>query len=87
LRCYAVIIYAANEKNGPDSDVADLMDGAAWPVTMAYFPVGETAEVPEYELSFQLLPNGVIRSLTQDSGAYTLSMQLKSISPRAGGCS
>jgi EipB-like len=65
---------------------ADLLNGPYWPVTMAYFPLGKNAEVPEYELDFQVLSNGVIRAMTQDYGAYTLSLRLTGISPRNGGC-
>jgi|GEM_PF-3411984 len=72
-------------EESPDN-AAKLLDGPYWPVTLAYFPIGGQAEVPDYELNFQLLSNGVIRSMTQDYGAYVLLMRLASISPREGGC-
>jgi hypothetical protein len=68
------------------NDAAKLLDGPYWPVTLAYFPLNAPAEVPEYELNFQLLDNGVIRSMTQDYGAYTLLLRLTGIAPRDGGC-
>jgi hypothetical protein len=74
------------EGSGVSSEALELLDGPFWPVTMAYFPMGKATELPEYELSFQLLANGVIRAMTQDYGAYMLSLQLTGISPREGGC-
>ena len=65
---------------------ASLLSGRYWPVTLAYFPLDKNPEVPDYELSVQLLANGVIRSMTQDYGAYTLSLQLTGLAPVDGGC-
>ncbi len=65
---------------------AELLMNTYWPVTMAYFALGKDSETPDYETSVQLLPNGVIRAMTQDYGAYTLSMDLTKLTKRDGGC-
>ncbi len=65
---------------------AELLQSTYWPVTLAYFSLEKASDVPEYETSVQLLPNGVIRAMTQDYGAYTLSMDLTRLSAKDGGC-
>ena len=65
---------------------AALLAGSHWPVALAYFSLDPVAELPEYEANLQLLPNGVIRSMTQDYSTYTLSLDLTKISAREGGC-
>jgi hypothetical protein len=63
-----------------------LLEGAYWPVSLAYFPLGKEEETPEYEMNLHILGNGVTRAMTQDYGAYTLAVQLTGIKPREGGC-
>ncbi|MBL8629775.1 MAG: DUF1849 family protein [Rhodospirillaceae bacterium] len=65
---------------------AELLLNSYWPVTLAYFSLGKESDTPDYETSVQLLPNGVIRGMTQDYGAYTLNMDLTKLAVREGGC-
>jgi hypothetical protein len=94
---YRVTGFVAPPKNLPQADDGDgmnitvakdaaLLHNTYWPVTLAYFSLEKQADVPDYETSVQLLPNGVIRGMTQDYGAYTLSMDLTRLSAKEGGC-
>lgn len=49
----------------------------AWPVSMAYFNIEQGEEVPEFEASFLLVENGVLRDLTLDYGDFRLSASLE----------
>ncbi len=64
------------ERIGPDQTGAlALMQGKRhWPVTIAYFIVGEQAEdmTPLYEISTELYENGVNSDLYLDFGDYAL---------------
>lgn len=68
------------------SSDARLLANIYWPVTLAYFPIGVDTETPEYEVNLQLLPNGVVRAMTQDFGSYSLKMSLVRLSPRESDC-
>ncbi len=79
----------ANDEDGMSITVAkdaELLMNAYWPITLAYFALGKERDMPDYETSVQLLPNGIIRGMTQDYGAYTLSMDLIKLTKRDGGC-
>jgi hypothetical protein len=65
---------------------AALLKPTYWPVSLAYFPLGKNAELPEYETGLDLMPNGVVRAMTQDYGGYTLALDLTRLMARDGGC-
>jgi EipB-like len=54
-------------------DKNTLGQGRYWPVGMAYFPVSSKRETPEYEISQNLLGNGIMRSMMQNFGGFTLA--------------
>jgi hypothetical protein len=85
---YRVTGYVAPARGAsvPAAAAPPLLAGPYWPVTLAYFPMDEPGEVPEYEIGFHLLANGVIRTMTQDYGSYSLALDLTRIAPREGGC-
>lgn len=94
---YLVTGFIAPQRNlsqaGPDESLritvskdAGVLKNTYWPISLAYFPLNRTVEVPDYETNLQLLPNGVIRAMTQDYGGYTLAMDLTTLSGRDGGC-
>jgi len=68
------------------SSDARLITSTYWPVSLAYFPLEKEADVPAYEVNLQLLPNGIIRAMTQDYGSYTLALDLTGLAARTGGC-
>ncbi len=72
-----VIAAIAPPHDGGVSPVKDdkntLATGSYWPVGMAYFPALSDREVPEYEISQNLLGTGITRSMVQDFGGFTLA--------------
>jgi len=71
------------KKQTPTADDADAGQAgefskqAYWPVTIAYFNDGGTADAtPVYRMSFKLYDNGITRDLTMDYGDFVLTGQL-----------
>ncbi len=48
-----------------------------WPVTLAYYDVGEPDATPSFELSFLMAPNGVLYDVTLDYGDFKLKAELE----------
>lgn len=63
-----------------DDDEASA-DGTthAWPMSMAYFDVEGGGELPDFEASFLLTENGVLRDLALDYGDFTLDAALEEL--------
>lgn len=57
----------------------DLLDGTAWPFRLAFFTPAEETVAPEYEMSLELLENGVARSMLIDYGDFAVSAKLNEI--------
>lgn len=70
----------AAPRGGP-AKPGDLASGQAWPVGLAYFPLGTDHEAPDYELSMSILPTGVARTMSQDFGKFTLGFDLMRAEP------
>lgn len=77
----AVIGRAPRPTPGPAvrGDVALLRNQASWSVRLAFFPADEQAGQPEYEVSMDLLANGVARSMVLDYGDFALDARLQRI--------
>ncbi|MBP2297827.1 cell envelope integrity EipB family protein [Azospirillum picis] len=58
----------------------------AWPVRMAFFPLQSDSAQPEYEMSLQLLENGIAESMQIDYGDFTVKAVLDKIEalPKSG---
>ena len=56
--------------------LAELDDQQAWRMRMAYYRVGDTAELPEYEISFRLFANGVADQLVLDYGDFVVGSEI-----------
>lgn len=57
----------------------ELLRGVHWPVRMAFFPPSSDSAAPEYEMSMDLLENGVARSMLIDYGDFTVSAKLEKV--------
>jgi hypothetical protein len=60
----------------------DATDGSAeraWPVSMAYYNVEHPTDMPEFEASFLLGENGVLRDLILDYGDFSLDAKLEKL--------
>lgn len=77
----AVIGKAAKAQTGPAprGDVALLRNQPAWSVRLAFFPADDQAGQPEYEVSMDLLANGIARSMMLDYGDFALDARLQRI--------
>ena len=73
------IITAAQPRASIDVDHALLRDQPLWAVHLAYFPPNKGEEQPDYEMSVELLDNGIARALTLDYGDFTVLARLASI--------
>jgi len=62
------------------SSAAPLMTPQAWPVRQAFFKPDKD-DAPDYEMSFILQPNGVVRGLEIDYGDFVLHGALTEIKP------
>lgn len=68
--------------SGKDKDNAEtkpLQAFQSWPVSIAYYPVGEDAETPNFQINFQLYENGVASNLVLDYGNMALSGKLSKL--------
>lgn len=55
----------------------DLAKGqAVWPVSLAYYDLKEPDSMPNFQLSFQMAPNGVLYDVTLDYGDFKLKAEL-----------
>lgn len=63
----------------PQGDVALLRNQAAWSVRLAFFPADAQGGQPEYEVSMELLANGIARAMVLDYGDFALDAQLRHI--------
>jgi hypothetical protein len=57
-------------------DIALLRNQPAWGVRFAFFAAGDQGAQPEYELSLDLLANGVARSMVLDYGDFAIDARL-----------
>lgn len=48
-----------------------------WPISLAVFASGSTAETPEFEMTIYLQPNGVVPEMTMNYGDFTVRGTLK----------
>lgn len=57
----------------------DPQDWQAWPISMAYYNVERATDTPEFEASFLLSENGVLRDLILDYGEFRLGATLEKL--------
>ncbi len=59
--------------------IQDDQKRQAWPVSMAYYNVEEQTDLPEFEATFLLTENGVLRELLLDYGEFKLDATLETL--------
>lgn len=70
----------AADSDLPQVEGATALAGlASWPVTLSYYAIGGTEDVPDYETSFRLFENGVSTDLVLDFGDYSVNGALERI--------
>ena len=55
--------------------------GPYWPVGMAYFPYASSDDLPEYEVSLNLMQGGIVQAMVQDFGDFALRFELTYVEP------
>lgn len=65
-----------------------MLQGPSWPVRMAFYPLKDNdAGTPDYEMTMDLLPNGIARSVLVDYGDFSVRGVLTAIETLPGsGC-
>lgn len=63
-------------RDGANAAAAPLKGFRAWPMTISYFPLSGDADLPEYQVSFDMYENGVATGLVLDYGEFALSGRL-----------
>lgn len=56
-----------------------LLDSPAWPMRMAFFPMGSTDPLPEFEMSLNYHANGVAEDIEQIFKTFSLKGRLEAI--------
>jgi hypothetical protein len=59
--------------------IALLKGQRSWPMRLAYYPLGKTDGLPEYEIGFRMFANGVSTDLELDYGDFTVAGVLSQI--------
>lgn len=59
-----------------DQELPSKADAEAWPVSMAYYNLGDQSDVPEFEAKFMLTEEGVLQDLLLDYGDFRLKATL-----------
>ncbi|MBI3445674.1 MAG: cell envelope integrity EipB family protein [Magnetospirillum sp.] len=63
----------------PASAGSPLLNSPAWPMRMAFFPLGSTDPLPEFEMSLSYHANGVAEDIEQIFKTFSLRGKLESI--------
>lgn len=66
-------------KDKDDPQAKALQQFAAWPVSIAYFPSGQDAETPNFQITFNLYENGIASNLVLDYGNMALTGKLANL--------
>jgi hypothetical protein len=67
------VIGKAKPAAGKDAVAGQML----WPVSLAYHSVAEPDEMPQFELSFEMAPDGVLYDVTLDYGEFKLKADLE----------
>lgn len=63
----------------PAAASSALLDAPAWPMSLAFFPVGGTDSLPEFEMRLNYHANGVAEDIVQSFKTFSLHGKLESI--------
>jgi hypothetical protein len=73
------VIGAPRKAEAHAGDGVDGLGERAWPISMAYYNVEHPTETPEFEASFLLGENGVLRDLVLDYGDFSIDAKLEKL--------
>lgn len=58
---------------------AELSGLPVWPFRLAYYPVGTTEPLPEFEMSAAIFDNGVTGDMVYDYGDFAMQLRLREV--------
>lgn len=58
-----------------------LLASPSWPMSLAFFPADQPADLPDFEVKLRYFLNGVASDIVQDFGSFSLKGTMKSIQP------
>lgn len=58
------------------ADGGAVQDETSWPVSLAYYPVQGPSDLPEFEISFNITPEGVLHDIILDYGDFAMAAEL-----------
>lgn len=61
----------------------ELLLSEAWPIRLAFFGADSKAETPDYEMTINLMRNGIATNLTIDYGEFVVEATLDALEPLA----
>lgn len=64
-----------------DKELGKLAGPSYYPIQIAYFDPNSTESVPEYEITFHMLPNGVVSYYEVDYGTFAIDAKLVDAKP------
>ena len=64
-----------------DETLGKLASPSYYPIQIAYFDPNSTEAVPEYEITFHMLPNGVVAYYEVDYGTFAIDAKLVDAKP------
>ncbi len=75
---FDAIAFVTGHVAGGDTStgLVELDDQEAWRMRMAYFRVGDTSGLPDYEVGFRLFANGVADQLVLDYGDFVVDSRI-----------
>jgi hypothetical protein len=73
------VIGSPREIEAGSGDAHGAVTESAWPISMAYYNVEHPTEMPEFEASFLLSEDGVLRDLVLDYGDFSLDAKLEKL--------
>lgn len=68
---------AIGREKSAEEEKEPLLSGAYWPVRLAFYGPGNSEEIPDYELSVDLLANGIARRLEIHFKEFTVDVTLQ----------
>ena len=76
---YLISGVIGDKRDDPAPVDAALAQGAYWPVRLAWFPSDGGGAEPDFEMTVELLNNGIARGLTVDYGDFSVRMELEKL--------
>lgn len=78
---YEISTFIGEPQSEGRAGISALEGAAYWPTRLAYFKVGATGPIPEFEMSAYVYENGVIGNMIYDYGSFAIDVKLEDVKP------